>query len=74
MPGKPIPSYELHITILEGTDALDAYTQFTVLITDLDGIPIENSTVEIQGFEGNGYANTTDIEGKATLTLSLIHI
>jgi hypothetical protein len=69
MPGEPIPSYELHITILEGTDTLDAYTQFTVLITDLDGTSIENATVEIQGFEGNGYANTTDIEGKTTLTV-----
>lgn len=68
IPGDPTLSFELHIILLSDTYEIKAYDQFTILVTNLDGIPINGATVEIQGFEKEGYVTITDANGEATLT------
>lgn len=66
LPGFPNSSMQLVIT--PDVFTIDAYQQFSVVITDELGNRIEGVTVGIQNYVGKGSVDYTDSNGRAYLT------
>jgi len=66
LPGESTPSFELHITLIKESNNVNAYQEFFILVTDMDGIPIQGAIVSIQGMEDKGYVSTTDAQGQTS--------
>lgn len=62
------PSYELHITLLNDEKTIKSFQEFTILVTDLLGNPIQGATVYAQESNQKEQFYITDINGTATLT------
>jgi hypothetical protein len=65
IPSEPTESYQLVITM--STYSINAYEEFTVLVTDEYANPIKDVTVGIQGYSSEGSVANSDENGYADL-------
>jgi len=65
---EPEPSFDLHITLLDDEKDIKSFQEFTILVTDVYGTPIQGATVYTQESNNKEQFFITDLDGTATLT------